>query len=321
MVPIPVLRSKKRSGFTLIELLVVIAIIAILIGLLLPAVQKVREAAARLQCSNNLKQLGIAMHSYHDAVLTFPAGANGGSTDGGAMNAGNEYSWMIHLLPYIEQGNLYARFEPYIAAKTPNADSWPNDSKVKEAQNPIKTLMCPSDPNSPKTTHHWGGEHDYNDGFCGNYSVCHGTTTVTVANSTNLDGMFSYMNPKRLTDVSDGTSNTLMFVEHIAVKDSSGERDWRGRYYRGRHLGVMVSTLEKPNTTVKDVLIRCTDDKFAPCTTNSADPQVMYARSRHTGGVNAGLGDGSIKFITNGIDATVYKALGSRAGGEVPGNF
>ena len=129
---------RRRSGFTLIELLVVIAIIAILIGLLLPAVQKVREAAARMQCSNNIKQIAIATHSYHDANGQFPTSGAIGYVDNNSVNTQN-WSWLVKILPYIEQDNLYR------ATGAPTATVNANPTAV---QTNVKTFLCPSDSNN-----------------------------------------------------------------------------------------------------------------------------------------------------------------------------
>lgn len=307
-----------RLGFTLVELLVVIAIIGILIALLLPAVQAAREAARRSTCVNNLKQIGLALHNHHDTYRKFPAGASHDLNDGTNFGNGwNERTWMIETLPFVEQNNLYEQFSPLLTTYGANEYMETDAGNVTGAGEPIGAFMCPSDPNSPKTTDHHGGGHDYNDGFCGNYSMCSGDAKVTDATDQQLNGMFIFVKGLRFSDVTDGTANTIMGGEHIAVQDPSGERDWRGRYYRGKHLGVLASTLEQPNTTVPDELIRCVNDRFAPCNGNIGDPNVMYFRSFHPGGVNIVAGDASVHFIAETIDRTVFQQLGTRNGGEV----
>ena len=172
------MRRTSRQGFTLIELLVVIAIIAVLIGLLLPAVQKVREAAARMSCSNNLKQLGLALHNYHSTAGTFPAGMVGpvSPTDsiGVAAGSGSDYSFLISLLPYIEQDNIFKIISPALTVPTygnmadpfnmspmPNAEwfqnpTYPPTVMYTAGRNKIKTFMCPSAPDGEPTNNAHG---------------------------------------------------------------------------------------------------------------------------------------------------------------------
>ncbi len=313
--------SCKRAGFTLVELLVVIAIIGVMVGLLLPAVQSAREAARRMSCSNNNKQLGLALHNYHDTYSRFPIGVladrlNLSLTAAGRTNPGR-MSWMPSLLPFLEQGALYEQLAPYMASRTSN--NFPSNLM----NTPIPALMCPSDPGSPKTgeMHGTAGQdppHDLNDGFHGNYLLCHGNTEVTEANSTNLNGMFFYMSKTRFADIIDGTSNTVMGAEVALVREIAGQRDWRGRYYRADHLSSLVSTFQPPNTTLADKMRTCQagNPDYAPCA-DSVNPQVIYARSRHPGGVQVLLGDGSVRFVSESINTQVWRDLGTRAGGEV----
>lgn len=320
---------RYRSGFTLVELLVVIAIIGVLVALLLPAVQAAREAARRMQCTNHLKQLGLAMHNYHDTVGSFPIGATSTYQAAGPGTGGSEQTFMIALFPYIEQTALYNRLVPLMSTHSANTWMETNGGNVLECGNPIPGLSCPSDPNNPKTTVHWGPTHDYNDGFCGNYAACAGsqkvssnTVNTTTGRATELNGMFMHLNNTKFSTVTDGTSNTIMLGEIIAVKDPANERDWRGRYFRGKHLGVLFSTLEGPNTKIPDELIRCKQgDPLAPCTQGGGDPAVLYARSAHSGGANVGLGDGSVRFINNTVDRITFQSLGTARGGEAPGNY
>ncbi len=304
----------KRAGFTLVELLVVIAIIGVMVGLLLPAVQAAREAARRMSCSNNNKQLGLALHNYHDTFSRFPTGVladrlNLSLTAAGRTNPGR-MSWMPSLLPFLEQAPLYDQLSPYMSSRTSN--NFPSALM----NTPIPALMCPSDPGSPKTgeQHSTPGQdppHDRDDGFHGNYLLCHGSTEVTEANSTSLDGMFFYMSRTRFADIIDGTSNTVMGAEVLLVRETSGQRDWRGRYYRADHLSSIFSTFQSPNTMLADKMRTCEAGNpiYAPCTA-STNPQVIYARSRHPGGVQVLLGDGSVRFVAESIDTQICARSG-----------
>ncbi len=321
-------RRNEPTGFTLVELLVVIAIIGILVALLLPAVQAAREAARRSQCSNNLKQLGLALHNYHDTHRVFPPGVLASGLNSKLPTNPRSMSWMPMILPFIEQAPLYDQLQPYM--QTTDSATFPSDLM----NTVIESLVCPSDPAGGKTTAvHGGGNppsHDYNDGFCGNYLLCGSgggpgsapNLEVTQANSTNLNGMFYYLSKTRMGDVTDGTSNTVMSGEILLVRESAGQRDWRGRYYRADHLSSIFSTNEAPNTPVPDKL-RTLDGITNPPvpTTVSTDPQVIYARSRHPGGVQVGMADASVRFVAQTVNLQTWKALGTRSGGEVLGEF
>jgi prepilin-type N-terminal cleavage/methylation domain-containing protein len=310
----------KRKGFTLIELLVVIAIIAVLIGLLLPAVQKVREASARSQCGNNLKQIGIAMHNYHSAQGSLPPGQwNPFYTSTGPWDRG---CWVHPLLPYIEQDNLY---QIYVNGGAATSSGWalfqPNKDTI------IKTLFCPSDPNSPKTATHdtntIGGVAQMQ-GLHVNYVVCSGSTAYGLGS--NLNGIFYVQSTTRLTDIKDGTSNTLMASEICVVPDTT-VNDLRGRYCNSWEGNNWFSTLYPPNTSVADIQnYQGVSIPQAPITnsgsSNSAtNGAFLAARSYHSQLVNALLADGSVRPISNTVDPVVYQALGTRMGGEVPQSY
>ena len=319
------MRLSKRSAFTLIELLVVIAIIAILIGLLVPAVQKVREAAARTQCSNNLKQIALAAHAYHDVTKRLPPGShdpvNPNST-GGPFTPGDPWygkgipwghiSWSAFLLPYLEAGNLYKTMDftaPAYAlnvgeeAKSgrgnttdrgPGNPTWngkPNPNIVA-AMNMPSIFVCPSVdptvkfPNTP-----------YKD-----YAINGGLNNTCCPERTqrNQYGV-GFLNSKvRLTDITDGTSNTFLFMEFdhtanrswIAAGDGSNEFIWVHHPSQG-----YVTGDTPPNSTAFN---------------NRA------AHGPHAGGgVMAAMGDGRVGFVVNSIDFTLYRALFTRNRGEV----
>lgn len=326
-------RSKRvrEVGFTLIELLVVIAIIAILIGLLLPAVQKVREAAARMKCSNNLKQIGLALHNYHDAYQRFPTGVPVGfyASQGFIAAAPGTYDrscWLRFALPYFEQSALSTQYETFMLSPTTYTCYAPFSTAV------IPVLLCPSDPNSPKTNETPGSAGN-RQGFHVNYVGLNGngyaTVRVNPATATPnqgdapLKGLFFGKSNVRITDILDGTSNTLMASELLVVPDqASNKYDARGRMHNGVH-GMTFSTIYPPNSTVGDNLGRsdfCVNTVVkAPCGTQSQDNTFVLARSNHTGGVNAVLGDGSVRFVPNTITPATWSALGTRADGDLPG--
>ena len=310
------MHGSKKSAFTLVELLVVIAIIGVLIALLLPAVQQAREAARRMQCTNHLKQVGLAVHNYHDTHLVFPPGVLARQLNA-ALGTGiypNRLSWMPLLLPVLEQGALYDQLLPHM--KTTPSGSYPSELMNTK----IATLMCPSDPNAGQTGEaHGDGSVDFNNGFHGNYLLCSGSEEITAANSTNLSGMFYYLSKTNFASVTDGTSNTVMGSEVLLVpSNSSGKRDWRGRYYRADHLSSLVSTFMPPNPNVTDKCRTCEagTPNYAPCT-GSTDPQVIYARSRHPGGVMTMLGDASVTFTAETINLDTWRAMGTRSNGDL----
>ena len=309
---------KKRTGFTLVELLVVIAIIGILVGLLLPAVQAAREAARRMQCSNNLKQLALGLHLHHDSFQKLPPGQynNFYANDGPWIRG----CWIHPVLPYIEQGNLFKQFESQV-----QGNGWalfgnnngPNKSSI------IPTLFCPSDPASPKTQ-----TRDTNvvntvagvvQGLHTNYVACAGSR-VFGANGQNLDGIFFVKSKTRLTDIKDGTSNTLMLAEIVVVPDTATLNDLRGRYCNSWYGNSWFGTLRVPNTTVADT-VGYQGINFlpkAPSTLTTSTPNAfLAARGYHAGGVNVALGDASVRFVSNSIDAVTWRDSGTIQGSEV----
>lgn len=327
---------EKRSAFTLIELLIVIAILAVLIALLLPAVQKVRETASRMKCQSNLRQLGMALHHYHEVNGKFPIGqVNDNLTDNGPSYSYNRGTWFQFILPYVEQESLYQQIYAWDQSML---DIGHYICAAPGHETILPTFVCPSDPNGAKVLTQWtgsgaspnNGTPQDSQGFHGNYVVCGGSDTFNPSYSpsgTSLNGIFYVQSTTRLTDITDGSSNTLLSSEILLVPDNLTNttsccegNDLRGRYYNSYSGDSSFSTLQPPNTSAPDITDLCLNVPYAPCTESTTNIS-HFARSLHTGGVNAGLADGSVRFIANTVNAQVYLALGTRAGGEVPGEF
>ncbi len=303
----PILRERCRFAFTLIELLVVIAIIAVLVALLLPAVQQAREAARRSSCKNNLKQIALALHNYHDTHRVFPFGQiNNIRTNFGFPSS---TTWALYIYPFIEQGNVYEQFTKEFETKL--SQHFTGKEVV------VPTLTCPSDPYSGKV----GAT-----GFQGNYVACAGSEEFGgVGVALPLNGIFYGMSSTRMSVIVDGTSNTL-FLGEAAQKPivlTGLERDFTANYFLGWDMESCFSTLNNPNTLVPDnhYGAGCGNYPWAPCTDDGTKPAVMYARSRHQGGVQFAFADGRVQFLSENIDITIYQGLGTRNGGEVLGEY
>ncbi|EAQ79256.1 DUF1559 family PulG-like putative transporter [Blastopirellula marina] len=277
-------RTKNR-GFTLVELLVVIAIIGVLIGLLLPAVQNAREAARRMQCANNLKQIGLALHNYHDSVRSFPPGTLFGD---------DEYGWACMILPQMEQKNIYDQVDFTNQAEDVSLELQPGVTDQV-----INGYLCPSNSmtltHSPYRSATLGG-HARND-----YSGSLGTSST-------ITGMFGKVGvlyrPTKLRDVLDGTSNTIAVGEAYtaAMREIDGPthdnvsdfKVWVGTNNQHQNVIAEAAPEHIPNST--------RDDSFA---------------SQHAGGVQFTFADGSVSFISENVDMVTFGRLADKADGEV----
>ncbi len=343
---------RKRPGFTLIELLVVIAIIAILIGMLVPAVQKVRESAARAQCQNNLKQLGLAMHNYHGVSKRFPPAFKGDVPPAYTGFPAYFFSWsaLAYLNPYLEQTNIYKRMDltqPIYMPPTYNI-SPANQFAVTQV---IPLFLCPSDQGKPVSS-----AYGVTDMGPTNYAVNVGTGTTNggapYGSPWNSDGMFRAKVGTRIGDIRDGTSNTAMMSEStlgtgpenstgsipddpqtvyayvqigLPLNDATcaGATTWNNANRRG----FMWATGEMRCASYNHYLLP--NSPTPDCVTNDLTPgEGVYtavafraARSFHDGGVNLLLGDGSVRFLSSAVTLTTWRALATRSGGEVVGDL
>ena len=290
-----------RQAFTLIELLVVMAIIAVLIGLLLPAVQKVREAAARMSCQNNLKQIGLACHNYHSALNQLPPGYTASAAYPGTAPG---WSWAAYLLPYLEQNNLATQI---------NLNN-PLESQAA-IQTVLKGFLCPSDPLLPTPfaiTTVTGST------ICmaapSSYAACVGSDDSEVDDPTG-NGVFYRNSAVRLTDITDGTSQTVL-VGDRAWSDSKGT--WAGI----PNGSVTRSGPTNPwaTTTGPGHCLVLVHANWINIKTD-ADGGLDDFSSKHTGGVNLLFGDGSVRFIrsitVDGPERYAFWAMGTRSGGEL----
>ena len=284
-------QSNSRRGFTLIELLVVIAIIAILIALLLPAVQQAREAARRTECKNKLKQIGIALHNYHDVNSSFPPGCT---------NVANGLSWLVSILPFMEQDNLFDQFDFSLAHNTGVNNPFRQHKNV--------AYLCPSgseeradDNNSDFTTHYYGvmGPTGTNPAsgtaYSENTSGSHGGFS--------REGLFYFglSGVHKFRDITDGTSNTAV-VGEISWSDRNGNatryRPWTRGGQSGQYMAPAKNFAQQINA---DYTALFNDMSFG---------------SNHPGGAQFLYGDGTVALISENVDYGVYLSTGSIAGQE-----
>ncbi|WP_165245758.1 DUF1559 family PulG-like putative transporter [Paludisphaera soli] len=323
-----------RRGFTLIELLVVIAVIAVLIGLLLPAVQAAREAARRAQCVNNLKQIGIALHNYHDALGSFPVGFLVPSRPVPATTSVSQYRWsaLAQLSPFLEQQALFQALNfDFALGYRPSGASlfWPFHPANSTAMGiRVGLFVCPSDGASPPAE----------DSGPTSYAFCTGDGSAG-GEASGANGMFVMGPARSIRDALDGTSTTSAASEHLLglagpysqttptpLPSEPGRASARAAapltdescagaplgwlfnkgagWWDGNYLNTLYNHHETPNGRGYD------------CITYH-NPGWTAARSKHSGGVNVLYGDGHAAFVGDGVDPSVWRAAATRAGGEI----
>ena len=302
------MRPRSPKGFTLIELLVVIAIIAILVALLLPAVQQAREAARRASCKNNMKQIGLALHNYHDVHNSFPSGWIGVQNGMANAEGGSGFGWGTMLLPYLDQAPLYSQFNFSKAM-----DVAPNRNLL---QTSLPTFQCPSDP-KPETfeipdrngTNIRLATFNY-PGVFGTIEIdeCEnppGTFPVSSSGQCVSDGTFYHNSAIRFRDFVDGSSSTLVVGERTTFHDPA-----TGEAFYGTWSGSLPEVEEAPSRILG----------------HAEEPPNVGLHpedfgSSHTGGAQFVLGDGHVIFVSENIDTKVFQSLSTRAGHEVVSGF
>lgn len=327
---LPCIRTAQRRGFTLIELLVVIAIIAILIGLLVPAVQRVREAASRTQCVNSLKQLGLAAHHYHDAHLHLPPAVGYYPPAAGALGP-----YFFHLLPYVEQDSLYKSALGSVTFPLPDGPTavyYPGNKEVYGQ--PVPIFLCPSDPSVGP-----GGVVSVNGVLFG--AACYAFNALVVAQNDITTTPFK-TNPQGKTkihvDIPDGQSNTILHAEKYArctntilpPQFQDGGSAWA--YGAGAAFPWLPPIAPPVKSFGAGFCIPAQAIQGAP---NAIGPQSIFqvqptpflgncdptrAATAHAGGIQIGLVDGSVRTLARSLTGDTWAALVTRAGGEVLGS-
>ena len=340
------MRIARRRGFTLIELLVVIAIIAVLIALLLPAVQAAREAARRSQCINNLKQIGLALHNYHQSIGSFPMGVS--YTLG---TSANHYYWgqwsaQALMLPYLEQQAIYSACNFNLPLDDGGSGGTQANSTVN--QTVINAFLCPSDGNAGKIS-----------GNINSYYLSEGTTALTPStNPYQTTGLFTFQLAYSIANVTDGTSNTIAASEGLVGPPTNVLA--RGTTYMNvgeattpDAFQTLTAGQQAPGTVIPATLAKCqsstagiastrgnqwangdtnytmfntivppnsTQYPWGACKSGGGgvdDAEYVNANSNHSGGCNVAMADGSVKFIKSTIAWQVWWSLGTKSGGEV----
>jgi prepilin-type N-terminal cleavage/methylation domain-containing protein len=304
-------RSSRRPscGFTLVELLVVIAIIGILVALLLPAVQMVREAARRVQCQNNLKQFGVAVHNHHDVHKKLPISVSPFWEGPRPWPTRDGRGWILTLLPYLEQQALYDKFAPVFKSDFLSGGGLRDPAVRPAMQMRLPALQCPSDDSVRKLSDNqwqWEGVEvaltSYNgvigDNRMGGSLSMHPGSEPDCISTGRCPGLFyrlTYQLPTRLSQIRDGTSNTLMVGEDVPEHNAHSTAFYANGDYASCHAPL----------------------NFFPDPPRPRDWwDVMSFRSRHPGGASFCLADASVRFLSQDIDYPLYRAVSTKAGGE-----
>ena len=311
-----------RRGFTLVELLVVLAIIGILVALLLPAVQAAREAARRMSCSNNLKQYGLGMHNFHDTYKVLPAGGVRPPAASAPADPQRKFSipltvnhsWMIFLLPFMEQQQLY---DPY------HRDlDWKDAANRVIRETHLQVAQCPSAPRRNRTDSFNATGFGTVVGACTDYGVINGSDAAVLFNAGlidadtrgNPDGMMRVNRCFNFADVLDGLSNTMWIVEDGARPD---RYQFGRKKVAGRHTGSMWS--DDANEFILHGYDSAGVTQSGPCPMNCSNNNELY--SFHPGGVMVVLGDGCVRFLAETLELRLVARLISKAAGETIGDY
>jgi prepilin-type N-terminal cleavage/methylation domain-containing protein/prepilin-type processing-associated H-X9-DG protein len=299
-----------RSGMTLIEVLVVIAVIALLIALLLPAVQSAREAARRMQCKNNLKQLGLAIHNYHDVHQRLPINMGPWSIPASPWTPMNGKGWTISILPFVDHAVLYDSFSDCFDGDFFAGDGMKSPDCEFLMQMELPLLHCPSD-GSVRGLHdtffQWEAipvaatsyKGVAGDTQVGGIASQHAGSLPDTHADANCNGLFfraSYKRAQRMADITDGFSNTLMLGEDVPQHNDHSAAFYSNGSWASCH--APLNFFPEPPTP-KDW------------------PNVISFRSRHSGGATFCLADGSVHFVSDSIDHRLYRSLSTKNGGEI----
>jgi len=312
-------KPKRQKGFTLIELLVVIAIIAVLVALLLPAVQQAREAARRSSCKNNLKQLGLAIHNYHDVHNSFPLGMV------------HRINWRVSVLPFLEQSTIFNQldFDESFQGNGVSANTQVLGGFV------LDTMMCPSNIVEPLTNNAYGNNGQRMQ--YSNYLAIAGAVDTSLPNNAPSgtcksfygwhcdNGPMLINESVRFAKIVDGTSNCLLLGEQSGRDEGMLYGDRRNGYHGGWHGTGQTTTVANTVTGIGSGITPIQYPLNSQCN-NFWACQVPYLNSailnsEHTGGVQFCLADGSVRFLSDNIDLVTLKQLAMKADGEVVGEF